>query len=220
MSNVSGESLVGQLVAQRPARARIFENLGIDYCCGGGQPLAQACAARKLELSSVLAACASWPGVRRVRRVLEFSDQRSESVLESCARVTFDERGLPPPELQVNIGGDEIIGRVDFFRYGWQPVQGLNHPAVATGGDVAVKPSAPLASAGRGERPGREPLGGGVRLDDLDGPPVAPDQDVLTVEPLSVEPMVVPATAEIAPLQVSNLEISEISAVDGSKETK
>jgi regulator of cell morphogenesis and NO signaling len=55
MSNVNGESLIGQLVAERPARARIFENLGIDYCCGGGQPLAQACVAKKLELTSVLA---------------------------------------------------------------------------------------------------------------------------------------------------------------------
>jgi hypothetical protein len=66
------------------------------------------------ELASVLAACPGWPGVRRARRVLAFSDHRSESVLESCARVTFDDRGLPPPELQIDIGDDEFIGRVDF----------------------------------------------------------------------------------------------------------
>ena len=66
------------------------------------------------ELATVLAACPGWPGVRRARRVLMFSDHRSESVLESCARVTFDDRGLPPPELQVDIGDDEFIGRVDF----------------------------------------------------------------------------------------------------------
>jgi Protein of unknown function (DUF559) len=66
------------------------------------------------ELASVLGACPSWPGVRRARRVVEFSDHRSESVLESCARVTFDDRGLPPPELQVDIGDEGFIGRVDF----------------------------------------------------------------------------------------------------------
>jgi hypothetical protein len=66
------------------------------------------------ELATVLAACRSWPGIDRARRVVAFSDQRSESVLESCARVTFDERGLPPPELQVDIGDDDFIGRVDF----------------------------------------------------------------------------------------------------------
>jgi regulator of cell morphogenesis and NO signaling len=26
---------VGQLVAERPERGRVFERLGIDYCCGG-----------------------------------------------------------------------------------------------------------------------------------------------------------------------------------------
>jgi hypothetical protein len=66
------------------------------------------------ELAGVVGACPSWPGVRRARRVLEFSDHRSESVLESCARVTFDDRGLPPPELQVDIGDEGFIGRVDF----------------------------------------------------------------------------------------------------------
>jgi len=67
------------------------------------------------ELDLVLAACSAWPGGERARHVVAFSDHRAESVLESCARVTFDERGLPPPELQVDIGDDQIIGRVDFY---------------------------------------------------------------------------------------------------------
>jgi regulator of cell morphogenesis and NO signaling len=46
---------VGQLVADRPARSRIFEQLGIDYCCGGKQPLATACSARNLDAATVLA---------------------------------------------------------------------------------------------------------------------------------------------------------------------
>jgi regulator of cell morphogenesis and NO signaling len=40
---------VGQLVAERPGRARVFEELGIDYCCGGRLPLAEACARRGLD---------------------------------------------------------------------------------------------------------------------------------------------------------------------------
>jgi regulator of cell morphogenesis and NO signaling len=40
---------VGRLVAERPGRARLFERLGIDYCRGGGQTLAQACSARGLD---------------------------------------------------------------------------------------------------------------------------------------------------------------------------
>lgn len=66
------------------------------------------------ELASVLTACPGWPGIRRARRVVAFSDHRSESVLESCARVTFADHGLPPPELQVDIGDEGFIGRVDF----------------------------------------------------------------------------------------------------------
>ena len=71
----------------------------------------------KAELDVMLAACPRWPGLRRARSVIAFSDERSESVLESAARVIMNERGLPPPELQVWIqdGYGARIGRVDFF---------------------------------------------------------------------------------------------------------
>jgi regulator of cell morphogenesis and NO signaling len=45
---------VGQLVVERPARARVFERLGIDYCCGGTIPLAEACQKKGLPLDNVL----------------------------------------------------------------------------------------------------------------------------------------------------------------------
>lgn len=44
---------LGDLVAERPARARFFERLHIDYCCGGTQTLAQACAAAGAQLETV-----------------------------------------------------------------------------------------------------------------------------------------------------------------------
>src|SRR4029079_17288849 len=44
---------VGELVAERPARSRVFEELGIDYCCGGKLPLAEACARRGLDVDAV-----------------------------------------------------------------------------------------------------------------------------------------------------------------------
>jgi regulator of cell morphogenesis and NO signaling len=44
---------VGELVAAMPARARLFERLGIDYCCGGGDSLADACRARRLDPDTV-----------------------------------------------------------------------------------------------------------------------------------------------------------------------
>ena len=70
----------------------------------------------KAELSRVLATCARWPGVERARRVVAFSDGRSESPFESIARVAFRDGGLPPPDLQVWVGGDSgPVGRADFL---------------------------------------------------------------------------------------------------------
>ena len=45
---------VGQLVTDVPERARIFEKLGIDYCCGGDQSLAEACREQDLDPDTVV----------------------------------------------------------------------------------------------------------------------------------------------------------------------
>jgi len=70
----------------------------------------------KQELRAVLAECSRWPGITRARAVVEFADERAESPLESIGRVAFRDCGLPPPELQVWLGGiSEPVGRVDFY---------------------------------------------------------------------------------------------------------
>lgn len=46
---------VGAFVVDRPARSRVFEQLKIDYCCGGKLPLDEACAKGKLDPQAVLA---------------------------------------------------------------------------------------------------------------------------------------------------------------------
>lgn len=46
---------LGELVAERPARARIFERLGIDYCCHGHRPLVEAAAEAGLDAVAVAA---------------------------------------------------------------------------------------------------------------------------------------------------------------------
>ncbi len=45
---------VGQLVAEKPARSRVFERWGIDYCCGGKKALSDVCTAKKLDAASVV----------------------------------------------------------------------------------------------------------------------------------------------------------------------
>lgn len=71
----------------------------------------------KADLAAVVAECARWPGLTQARDVVEFSDALSESALESLSRVVFREQGIPPPELQEWIGGEEegVIGRADFY---------------------------------------------------------------------------------------------------------
>ena len=47
---------VREIALEQPTSIRVFEQFGIDYCCGGRKPLAEACAASKLEVDAVLAA--------------------------------------------------------------------------------------------------------------------------------------------------------------------
>jgi hypothetical protein len=70
----------------------------------------------KEGLAATLRTCARWPHISRARGVVAFSDAKSESVFESISRAAFLDQGLPPPELQVWVGGDDgEIGRVDFL---------------------------------------------------------------------------------------------------------
>ena len=48
------ETTVGDLVRAAPVRSRIFEKLGIDFCCGGKKSLAEACRAKGLDPATVL----------------------------------------------------------------------------------------------------------------------------------------------------------------------
>lgn len=69
----------------------------------------------RAELTAVLKDCAQWRGVRLAGEVVDFADPRAESPLESLARALFRDRGLPPPQLQVNLGDYELVGRADFY---------------------------------------------------------------------------------------------------------
>ncbi len=55
------EKTVRELALERPGAARVFEKLGIDYCCGGKQTLEQACHAAGLPFSEVLNALEAAP---------------------------------------------------------------------------------------------------------------------------------------------------------------
>lgn len=50
---------VREIALEQPTSIRVFEHYGIDYCCGGRKPLAEACVANNLSLDEVLAALES-----------------------------------------------------------------------------------------------------------------------------------------------------------------
>jgi len=54
--SVTTEKTVRDLALEQPGAARIFETLGIDYCCGGKQSLEQACRAANVSVGKVLGA--------------------------------------------------------------------------------------------------------------------------------------------------------------------
>jgi regulator of cell morphogenesis and NO signaling len=52
--SVTTEKTVRDLVQEFPSATRVFEKLGIDYCCGGKRPLEEACNAANLSVAQVL----------------------------------------------------------------------------------------------------------------------------------------------------------------------
>ena len=56
--SVTTEKTVGELALEIPGATRVFEKLGIDYCCGGGQTLEQACQAAHLPINQAADALA------------------------------------------------------------------------------------------------------------------------------------------------------------------
>lgn len=46
---------VRDIATENPGAVRVFEKYGIDYCCGGRVPLADACAAKNLNVDDVIA---------------------------------------------------------------------------------------------------------------------------------------------------------------------
>ena len=47
------EKTVRELAVENPGATRVFERLGIDYCCGGNQTIEQACRGRNLSVDEV-----------------------------------------------------------------------------------------------------------------------------------------------------------------------
>jgi regulator of cell morphogenesis and NO signaling len=45
---------VGEIVAENPSQARVFQAFGIDFCCQGGRTLSEACTLKGIGIESVI----------------------------------------------------------------------------------------------------------------------------------------------------------------------
>lgn len=59
MTGYTTQNRVGEIVTGHPALARVFEQFGIDYCCGGKQTLEEACRTKGYDPQCVIDALAS-----------------------------------------------------------------------------------------------------------------------------------------------------------------
>jgi regulator of cell morphogenesis and NO signaling len=64
MAKGLAKATIGDIVAADFRTARVFEQFGIDFCCGGRRPLADACRAAAVESTAVIRALAALPPPR------------------------------------------------------------------------------------------------------------------------------------------------------------
>ena len=116
MSAIDPGRTVADLVVERPGRTRVFEQLGIDYCCGGRRSLAAACAERGLDAATVVAMLAAFEGVTGS----EAGDDRdwSRSALgELCDHIVSEHHGFLRAELPRLAGMLDRVVRAHGERY-------------------------------------------------------------------------------------------------------
>jgi regulator of cell morphogenesis and NO signaling len=90
-TNVNGaienSTSLAELVSERPERIELFERLHLDYCCGGSQTLAEACAARGLDARTVAQLLAALEQDQQLGGPTEGRDWSQVSIGELCDHI-------------------------------------------------------------------------------------------------------------------------------------
>jgi len=87
------ETPVRDLVLETPARARVFERLGIDYCCGGRQTLRDACQAANRSIGEVTAE------LERVESSAAETDWRNASLADLAQHIVDKHHSFTQAEI-------------------------------------------------------------------------------------------------------------------------
>lgn len=88
---------VGTLVVEQPSRSRVFEEFGIDYCCGGKRRLDEACDLAGASPSSVVAALANADQARGTSREGDWAEESMSALIDHIlsAHHAYLRRELP-----------------------------------------------------------------------------------------------------------------------------
>lgn len=117
MQTITTDTTVGEIVRAAPARSRIFEKLGIDYCCGGKKPLSEACVAKGLDPATIVAMLSALDDVADTRQ----ADVDLMSLSELCDHISSTHHGHLRGELP----------RLDFMTRKVAAVHGDHEPRLA-----------------------------------------------------------------------------------------
>ena len=111
---------VGELATEFPGATRLFEKLGIDYCCGGGSSLQAACSSAGLSLEEVSRSLEQQKELEEQPKA--HKDWRQERLSELISHITTTHHVFVREELtRLNPLFDKVCS-----------VHGLNHPELLT----------------------------------------------------------------------------------------
>lgn len=119
MASLCGDELDTWFGAAVTSAARTVVDLARNDGVGAGLVAADAALRAQLVTSQTLAIAvrraAGWPGVTLARQVVDLASPLSESPLESLTRLCLAVRGIPAPELQVEIRTEGRLYRSDML---------------------------------------------------------------------------------------------------------
>jgi regulator of cell morphogenesis and NO signaling len=121
---INSEMTVREVAARLPESTRLFETLKIDYCCGGGRSLTEACASAGVEVNNVIVQLKALDESGESENAsIDFQKlsliKLSEHILETHHVFTKSEMG------RIQALAEKVIG-----------VHGANHPELLAVGEL------------------------------------------------------------------------------------
>ncbi len=82
MIAITDNTTVGEVAGSVPASVRVFQQFGIDFCCGGGKTLAEACSDKGVPLDQLLAGVTSAQQSPATSATKDWSSAKLENLID------------------------------------------------------------------------------------------------------------------------------------------